>query len=113
MIAGVGIDVVSVDRMRRALERTVGLRDRVFTPGEIEAATRRGSPAASFAARFAAKEACRKALGEPVPWRDMEVVSAAGGAPQLHVAGRGDLRFHVTLTHTREIAAAAVVTETR
>ena len=59
MIVGVGIDVVDVDRFMRTLERTPGLRDRVFTA--VEAV----KPPASLAARFAAKEALAKALGAP------------------------------------------------
>lgn len=111
MIAGVGIDAVPVARMRRALERTPRIRERVFTPGELETASSRGRPEASLAARFAAKEACRKALGRSVPWRDVEVVSAPTGAPTLRVAGADGLRFHVSLSHTAEVAIALVVAE--
>lgn len=110
MIVGVGIDAVSVERMRRALERTPRLSERVFTLGEREAASGRVS---SLAARFAAKEACRKALRSVLAWRDMEVVSSPDRAPSLRVAGREDLAFHVSLTHTDELAMAVVVAESR
>lgn len=110
MIRGIGIDAVPVERMRLALERSPRIAERVFTPHERETALARGSPAASFAARFAAKEACRKALGAILPWRAVEVVSA-GGAPSLRVDGRSDLRFHVSLAHTDDLAVAIVVAE--
>lgn len=113
MIAGIGIDVVPVGRMALALRRTPRLADRVFTDAERDAAAHRPSPAASFAARFAAKEACRKALGVAIPWRDVEVVTGASGAPRIVVAGRDDLALHVSLTHAGGVAAAVVVAETR
>ena len=70
-VIGVGIDVVDIARFEESLERTPGLRERLFTPAE---AARRP---ASLAARFAAKEALAKALGAPADWRwhDAEVVS--------------------------------------
>lgn len=113
MIVGVGIDAVGVARMRLALERTPGVAGRLFTPAELETAASRGSREASLAARFAAKEACRKALAQPLPWREMEVVSLDSGAPRLEVAGRSDLDFHLSLSHTRELAVAVVVAESR
>lgn len=69
MIVGVGIDVVDVERFVKTLERTPGLRDRVFTETEAR------KPPASLAARFAAKEALAKALGAPagMQWHDAEV----------------------------------------
>lgn len=111
MIFGVGVDAVEVARMRLALDRTPRLAERVFTSAELETAASRGSRAASLAARFAAKEACRKALGVTLPWRDVEVVSDDRGAPSLRVGGRGDLAFHVSLSHTRDLALAVVVVE--
>ena len=110
MIAGVGVDAVPVARMRLALERTPKLAERVFTSGELETAGTRASVAASLAARFAAKEACRKALGRTLPWQAVEVVSV-GRVPTLRVAGHEELRFHVSLTHTDDLAVAIVVAE--
>lgn len=110
MIAGIGVDVVGIERMRRALTRTPRLRERLFTPQERADAERKGSPVASLAARFAAKEACRKALGRAVPWRDVEVVLEASGAPSLRVAGWSQT-FHVSLSHAEGVAIAVVVAE--
>ena len=82
-VVGVGIDVVEIDRFEASLERTPGLRDRLFTAEE------RGRPPASLAARFAAKEALAKALGAPVglAWQDAEIVSEESGRPRFELAG--------------------------
>ena len=111
MIRGIGIDAVPVDRMRLALERTPGLAQRVFTDHELAIATSRASREQSLAARFAAKEACRKALGRVLPWRDVEVVSDDDRVPTLRVSGHEDLAFHVSLSHTDDVAVAVVIAE--
>jgi holo-[acyl-carrier protein] synthase len=115
MIVGVGIDVVDIGRFEESLERTSGLRDRLFTGQE------RDRPIASLAARFAAKEALAKALGAPVGmgWHDAEVVSEATGNPQFELRGSvlsraNDLgvgSVHVSLSHDAGIASAVVVLE--
>jgi holo-[acyl-carrier protein] synthase len=112
VIVGVGVDVVSVGRMRAALERTPRIVERVFTGAERAVASERGSPAASFAVRFAAKEACRKSIGMPIPWRDVEVTGGGGRPPRLRVRDRDDLRFHVSLSHDGDQAIAVVLAET-
>ncbi|MEX0873596.1 MAG: 4'-phosphopantetheinyl transferase superfamily protein [Actinomycetota bacterium] len=112
MIRGVGVDAVPVARMRRALERTPRIAERVFTAHELETSERRASRAASLAARFAAKEACRKALATVVPWRDVEVRSE-DRVPSLRVHGHDDVFFHVSLTHTDDVAVAVVLAEER
>jgi holo-[acyl-carrier protein] synthase len=111
MIRGVGIDAVPIERMRLALERTPGLAERVFTSQELQTSASRASREASLAARFAAKEACRKALGAVIPWRDVEVVSSDDRAPSLRVAGHESLRFHLSLSHTDDLALAVVLAE--
>ncbi len=110
MIRGVGVDAVPIARMRLALQRTPKLAERVFTSGELETADTRASRDASLAARFAAKEACRKALSTTLPWRAVEVVSR-GRVPTLRVTGHEQTRFHVSLTHTDDVAVAVVVAE--
>ena len=111
MIVGVGVDAVPVARMRRALQRTPSIAGRVFTEQELSTSSRRGSPEASLAARFAAKEACRKALGTVIAWRDVEVTVTPERAPKLRVEGHDGVRFHVSLTHTSDMAVAVVVAE--
>jgi holo-[acyl-carrier protein] synthase len=110
VIRGVGIDAVAIDRMRRALERSPRLAQRVFTQQELDTAASRSSQPASLAARFAAKEACRKALGRTLPWRSVEVVSV-DRVPHLRVDGAPGVRFHVSLSHTDDMAVAIVVAE--
>ncbi len=111
MITGIGVDVVGVERMRRALTRTPRLHERLFTPQERADAGRKGSPESSLAARFAAKEACRKALGQALPWHDVEIVLEPSGAPTLRVTGRDRTIFHVSLSHAEGVAVAVVVAE--
>ncbi|XVX19467.1 holo-ACP synthase [Actinomycetota bacterium] len=115
MIAGLGIDVVDIDRFGETLERTPALRERLFTE------TERGLPLASLAARFAAKEALAKALGAPgnLHWVDVTVVRLESGQPVLHTEGSvaariaelGIERLHLSLSHDAGIASAVVVAE--
>lgn len=110
MIRGVGVDVVPVARMRLALERSPRLAERVFTRRELDTAAARASREQSLAVRFAAKEAARKALAKGLPWRSVEVVSS-GRVPSLRVEGAPGVRFHVSLSHTDDVAVAVVVAE--
>ena len=128
MIVGIGSDLCSIDRIARSLER-FGDRftHRLFTAGERARCDRRAARAASYARRFAAKEACAKALGTGfragVFWRDLEVVNDAGGRPTLRLhgaAGRHLARMvppghrpvlHVSLTDDPPMALAFVVIE--
>jgi phosphopantetheine--protein transferase-like protein len=110
-----GCDVVDIDRLARALDRRAGLLARVFTEREITDACRGdvdgGSPVARarLAARFAAKEATRKALGElRLPFHDVEVRLGHDGAPLLWVRGRPSA-LRCSLSHDAGIAMAVVV----
>jgi holo-[acyl-carrier protein] synthase len=115
MIIGVGIDVCDLDRFAASLERTPGLRERLFTPDEAV------RPMASLAARFAAKEALAKALGAPtgLAWHDAEVVSEESGRPRFELRGTVQARakelgvtsVHLSLSHDAGIASAMVVLE--
>lgn len=123
MILGTGLDLVSVARFERFLLRRGerGLR-RIFTPGEVDYCRTLAAPAASFAARFAAKEAFVKALGTGLSglrWTDVEVVRADSGEPSLRLHGaaaaaladRGARAAHLSLSHTAELAGAVVILE--
>lgn len=104
-----GMDLVEVERIAALLERRGAHRlGRLFTEAELAHAF--SSPPFAIqrlAARFAAKEAFRKALGRPVPFREIEV-ALEGGRPCLLWQGR---RHPVSLTHTARYAAAVVVIE--
>jgi holo-[acyl-carrier protein] synthase len=110
---GVGIDLLEIERLERALDRRPGLAERVFTDAERAYAASRARPGQHLAARFCAKEAVAKALElEAWSWRDVEV--GADGRPTLHgeVARRaaqlgGEVRL--SLTHTRGMAGAVAV----
>ena len=110
-----GCDVVDVARLSAALDRRARLLERVFTDREVADARRGGvmpgSPIerARLAARFAAKEATRKALGDlRLPFHAVEVRSLPSGAPQLWVNGELSL-FACSLSHDGGVAMAVVV----
>ena len=109
---GVGVDLLDIDRLERALERRPRLAERLFTAGERAYAQTRARPGQHLAARFCAKEAVAKALAlEAWSWQDIEVVSG-GGAPQvaLHGALAGAaVAVDISLTHTRDVAGAVAV----
>ncbi len=92
MILGIGSDLCDIRRIERSLER-FGTRftHRIFTAGERARSERRAVAAASYARRFAAKEACAKALGTGIRhgvfWRDMGVVNQRSGRPTLELTG--------------------------
>jgi len=115
MIYGVGTDLCSVVRMADALARTPNLKERLFHPNEQSLAN------ASLAARFAAKEALAKAIGDPklLSWSEIEIVKDELGKPsiELHgltkqrVAALGVSTIQLSLTHEQELASAFVVLE--
>lgn len=124
MIVGLGLDVVETERIGRILvDHGPRFRERVFTAGELEDCRDRADEVQALAARFAAKEACLKALGtgwrQGFAFRDVEVVRTSGGAPTMRLTGgaatrakeRGVRAVHVSLTHERGVAAAAVILE--
>jgi holo-[acyl-carrier protein] synthase len=128
MILGIGSDLIDIRRIEKSLERH-GERfiARVFTEIEKARAEGRVQRAASYAKRFAAKEACSKALGsgisEGVYWRDMGVVNLPSGKPTMHLTGGAVAKLerllplehraviHLTITDEFPIAQAFVIIE--
>jgi holo-[acyl-carrier protein] synthase len=112
----VGIDLLEIDRLERALERTPRLAQRLFTESELAYAAARARPGQHLAARFCAKEAVAKAL-DLRSWNFHEVeVIATGGAPELRLSGAAaaraaelGVRVEVSLTHSNRDAAAVAV----
>jgi holo-[acyl-carrier protein] synthase len=114
MIIGIGVDVVDVERFGRQLERTPGLRERLFVPAE------RGLNTNSLAARFAAKEAVAKVLGAPagMNWQDCWIGLDESG-PTVQVKGtvaavaqsKGVKRWHLSMSHDGGISTAMVIAE--
>ena len=109
----VGVDLLEIGRLERALLRRPNMAKRLFTEGERAYAARRARPATHLAARFCAKEAVAKALHlESWAWRDVEVVRG-DTAPGLRLSGVAAARAdelgvdaHISLTHDRTTAAA-------
>jgi holo-[acyl-carrier protein] synthase len=128
MIIGIGSDLIDIRRIEKTLER-YGERfiARVFTEVEQAKSERRRQRAASYAKRFAAKEACAKALGTGlragVFWRDMGVVNLPSGKPTMRLSGGAATRLaaivppghaasiHLTITDDGPLAQAFVVIE--
>jgi holo-[acyl-carrier protein] synthase len=111
-----GIDLIEIERVERALARRPRLAERLFTSSERDYAEAHSRPGRHLAARFAAKEAAIKALGKPLPPAQIEVVNAEGGDPSLRLHGeaaaeaeRLGVTLTVSLTHSRETAAAVVI----
>jgi holo-[acyl-carrier protein] synthase len=125
MIAGVGVDIVEISRVERAIGEYGGrFINRVFTEREIDYCEQVVRKAERYATRFAAKEAARKALGAATPvvalsWHDVEIISSTEGAPKLQFHGRAAevveelkiTRSHVSLSHAQDHAVAFVVLE--
>jgi holo-[acyl-carrier protein] synthase len=117
MASGVGVDLLEVDRLERALERYPRLAGRVFTGAERDYAASRARPARHLAARFAAKEAVVKALGLTGGFGLREVEVVAGEPPQVRLKGRAasaaaGRNVKISLTHSRDFAAAVAIAET-
>ena len=123
MIVGLGIDLVEIERVERMIE-SLGDRmyARLFSEGEAKYIRSKPLPAQHAAVRLAAKEAAFKALAgnelaRRITWRDVEVVSDSHGIPAIKLHGTADrraremgvTRIHVSLTHSRDSAAAVVV----
>lgn len=128
MIIGTGSDLIDIRRIEAVIARH-GERflQRVFTPAERAKAARRANPIPTYAKRFAAKEACSKALGTGIGggvyWRDMGVVNLPSGMPTLQLTGGAlkrlqamtpagmTARIHLTITDEAPLAQAFVMIE--
>ena len=130
MILGIGTDLCNIERIAGVLERHGDrFRNRVFTPTELAKAARRKDEAGTLAKRWAAKEACSKALGTGlamgISWKDMAVTNLRSGQPVMQLTGWAAERLsamtpagyeaivHVTLTDDHPWAQAFVVIEAR
>jgi len=128
MIIGIGSDLIDIRRIEKTLERH-GSRftERVFTDGERAKAESRKLKAATYAKRFAAKEACSKALGTGLSygvfWRDMEVINLPSGKPTMRLTNGAETRLqsmmpegakpvvHLSITDEYPMAQAFVIIE--
>ena len=130
MILGIGTDLANIERIENTLDRFgARFKNRVFTETEQAKAERRKDVAGTYAKRWAAKEACSKALGTGlrmgIAWKDMAVSNLRSGQPQMHLTGwaakrlaeitpdRHEAFVHVTLTDDHPWAQAFVIIEAR
>ena len=124
MIAGLGVDIVEIDRMEGAMARQPRFKERVFTEHERWYCEMKANPATHYALRFAAKEAVLKSLGtgfSGMCFTDVEVVNDSAGRPtvKLHGAAQdradelGIVEMHLSLsyTHSTAVASAVAITE--
>ena len=119
--ARIGLDLIEIERIRRALERYPGFRERCFTEAERAYCESRADPAKHYAARFAGKEAVGKALGSGVhfTWREIDIRGRPkpgvelSGRTRLYAERIGTGRIDLSMTHSRELAAAVCVVAVR
>lgn len=124
MIAGLGVDIVEIDRMKAALQRRPRMKERLFSAEERAYCDGRGRPEVHYALRFAAKEAVLKALGtgfRGMRFCDVEVIREGSGRPVPRLSGMaaqraaelGVVEMHLSLsfTHTTAVASAVAITQ--
>jgi len=116
-VTGIGLDLLEIDRLDRALARRPRLADRLFTDGERAFAAARAEPARHLAVRFCAKEAVAKALElTDGDWRDVEVLGGGDEPPSVRLSGsaarRADelgVQVLISLTHSKGMAGAVAM----
>jgi holo-[acyl-carrier protein] synthase len=121
MLTSLGIDIIEISRIRRALQRRPEFAARLFTDAERAYCDQKADPAPSYAARFAAKEAAAKAVGRWLRWQEVEVVADAYNRPRLELRGDSAAAAHipegsrllVSLSHSQDYAVAVVALVTR
>jgi len=123
VIIGVGVDVVDVERFKWMMRKSTSMIDRTFSSGEARDTKGTSRSAESLAARFAAKEAVVKALGDRGTLRpnDVEVLTHESGRPSILLSGEllaisdelGITNWHVSLAHDGDQAIAYVIAESR
>lgn len=127
MVAGIGTDIIEVERIRKFISEESGRLDGVYTPAEIAYCTAKRFPEQHFAARFAAKEAFMKALGtgwrDGIRFADVEIVHDDLGKPTIVLTGKArevlekmvssSYNMHVSMAHLKQFATATVIIETR
>lgn len=124
MIAGIGIDLVSIPDLKKKLENAA-FRRKVFTPEEQANCDGVKNAAERYAGKFAAKEALMKAIGKGIRqgvwFTQITVLNQETGAPYIEVTGKAketltameNAKIHVSISHTSELATAVVILETR
>ncbi len=115
MIIGIGVDLIELERIKKAVERNPSFSERILTSGEHEMYSKlSGHRSVEFlAGRFAAKEAYAKARGTGIgklSFQDISIKKSSEGAPYIEASGE-DERIHITISHTRQHAVAQIIIE--
>ncbi|MFQ6082661.1 MAG: holo-ACP synthase [Candidatus Aminicenantia bacterium] len=113
MIVGIGIDIIEVNRIKKADQKTRRFLERIFTKNELNYCLSKKNKYQHLAARFAAKEAFFKAIGKRISWKDVEVRNLPSGKPELKLLNPS-LSFekiHLSLSHLKEYSLAVVILE--
>lgn len=117
MIKGIGIDIIELERIKQSIKKSERLADRVLTKREkkryLELPNERRK-VEFLAGRFAAKEACAKALGTGIgalSFQHIEILNEASGAPKLQVSGHESDSFLLSISHSQEYAVAQVLVQ--
>ena len=116
-IYGIGTDIIEISRIREAINRTSSFKRKVYTEKEIEYIEKKKEPYASYAGRFAAKEAVSKALGTGVrgfSLNDVEILNDNLGKPTVTLYNNllnhaEDLKIQIRISHSREYAVSTVI----
>lgn len=122
MIAGIGSDIIEIDRIKQAMEKSERFMDKIFSPEEQAYLASRNARPEYIAGRFAAKEAVAKALGTGFigfGYRDIEIVRAESGKPEVILkneaheiaSSHGDYRIQLSISHGRDSAIAFAILE--
>jgi|SRR5690625_510854 len=115
MIKGIGIDLIELDRIRKSIENSERLVNRILTKNEYEIFQKLNSfnrKSEFLAGRFAAKEAFAKATGQGIgalSFQDIEILTNEKGAPYMTAKGYSDYDVFLSITHSRDYAAAQVI----
>jgi holo-[acyl-carrier protein] synthase len=122
MIFGIGTDIIEIKRVKKAIDRSSKLMERLFTEQELEYYRKKDMKAQHIAGGFSAKEAVLKALGTGLrgfKWKDIEILRSSAGKPVVKFGGNvkqfievnGIGAVHITISHSRGFAAATAVAE--
>jgi holo-[acyl-carrier protein] synthase len=123
MISGIGIDLIETERVGDKIAKETGFREYIFSAAEITFCESKANKTEHYAARFAGKEAFLKAMGTGLgggfTLNEIEILPDSAGKPELYFMGstaeaieeKGKFKFHITLTHLKNIACAMVVIE--
>ncbi len=117
-MVAIGIDIIEPERIKRAAERSKKFLQRIFTEDEMAYCEKKKNKFQHYAARFAAKEAVKKALSPSIPWRDIEVVRQRGQKPVIRLHGKYAVNYArsdviLSLTHIKSLSVAVVIVATK